>query len=287
MLAQKRSSIDLSVTDPYFLDRNLVAGADVFLIQTDYLGTEPYDERRVGFALRLGYDFNDHLRQVWSYSLVDRDVFNVSTTASSFIPNQAGTTLLSQVSQVLTLDYRDSKIDPHSGFDHRARHRLRRSGRRRRLRPRQRQRGLLHSARPADRQQRLGHQARRRRRLHDRTAAGRSKSSTGSSWAATICAASRPAVPARTTRSPAIRSAAASSGPARSNCVSRCRSRPISGLTGRAFVDVGALTEASFITPCVEPCGSADAGQACEIERLRRAAHRRRRRHLLAHALSG
>ena len=70
------------MTDPYFLDRNLVAGADVFLIQTDYLGTEPYDERRVGFALRLGYDFNEHLRQVWSYSLVDRTVFNIASTAS-------------------------------------------------------------------------------------------------------------------------------------------------------------------------------------------------------------
>ena len=67
VLAQRRSSINLSVTDPYFLDRNLVAGFDLFLIQTDYLGTEPYDEKRFGGTLRLGYDFNDHLRQVWSY----------------------------------------------------------------------------------------------------------------------------------------------------------------------------------------------------------------------------
>ncbi len=116
ILAVKRSSIDLSVTDPYFLDRNLVAGADVFFIQTDYLGTEPYDERRIGFALRLGYDFNDHLSQVWSYSLVQRTVFDISTTASVFIASQAGITLLSQVGQVLTLDYRDSKVDPHTGF---------------------------------------------------------------------------------------------------------------------------------------------------------------------------
>jgi outer membrane protein insertion porin family len=116
VLAQKRSSINTSVTDPYFLDRNLVAGADVFLIQTNYLGTEPYDEKRVGFALRLGYDFNEHLRQVWSYSLVDREVFDVQTTASPFILNEAGTTLLSQVSQVLTLDLRDSRIYPHSGY---------------------------------------------------------------------------------------------------------------------------------------------------------------------------
>ncbi len=115
-LAQRRSSINTSITDPYFLDRNLVAGADVFLIQTNFLGTEPYDERREGFALRIGYAFNEHLRQVWSYSLVNRDVFNVENGASPFILNEAGTTLLSQVSQVLTLDYRDSKIFPRSGY---------------------------------------------------------------------------------------------------------------------------------------------------------------------------
>jgi outer membrane protein insertion porin family len=116
VLAQRRSSINTSVTDPYFLDRNLVAGADVFLIETEFLGTEPYDERRAGFSLRLGYAFNEHLRQTWSYSLVDRDVYNVEVGASPFIINEAGTTLLSQVSQVLTLDYRDSRIYPHSGY---------------------------------------------------------------------------------------------------------------------------------------------------------------------------
>ncbi|HEY0182202.1 MAG TPA: outer membrane protein assembly factor BamA [Rhodopila sp.] len=116
VLAQRRSSINTSVTDPYFLDRNLVAGGDLFLIETNFLGTEPYDERRAGFALRLGYAFNEHLRQTWSYSLVDRDVYNVETGASPFILNEAGTTLLSQISQVISLDYRDSRIQPHTGY---------------------------------------------------------------------------------------------------------------------------------------------------------------------------
>jgi outer membrane protein insertion porin family len=116
VLAQRRSSINGSVTDPYFLDRNLVAGADIFYINTNYLGTEPYDESRAGFALRLGYDFNEHLRQVWSYSLVNRDVYNVQAGASPYIINESGWTLLSQVSQVITLDYRDSRIQPHSGY---------------------------------------------------------------------------------------------------------------------------------------------------------------------------
>ena len=116
ILAERRSSINLSITDPYFLDRNLVAGFDAFLIQTNFLGTQPYDERRVGFAVRAGYEFNENLRQVWSYSLVNRDVFNISTGASPFIQNESGTTVLSQVSQVLTLDHRDSRIFPRKGY---------------------------------------------------------------------------------------------------------------------------------------------------------------------------
>lgn len=116
ILAFKRSSINLSVTDPYFLDRNLVAGLDLFLVTTNFLGAQPYDERRAGFATRVGYEFNDNLRQVWSYSLVDRNVYNIQTNASPYILNEAGTTVLSQVSQSLTFDHRDSRVFPHRGF---------------------------------------------------------------------------------------------------------------------------------------------------------------------------
>jgi outer membrane protein insertion porin family len=116
VLAQRRSSITGSITDPYFLDRNLVVGGDVFYIETNYLGTEPYDEKRVGFDVRAGYDFNEYLRQVWSYSLVGRTVFNVAPNASFFIEQEAGYTLLSQVSQAITYDHRDSKVDPHTGY---------------------------------------------------------------------------------------------------------------------------------------------------------------------------
>lgn len=116
IIAQRQTSISGSVTDPYFLDRNLIAGLDVFLIQTNFLGTEPYDERRDGFSLRLGYNFNPHLQQIWSYSLVDRTVFNINSEASPFILNEAGTTLLSQISQTLALDYRNSKIQPTKGY---------------------------------------------------------------------------------------------------------------------------------------------------------------------------
>ena len=116
VLAQRRSQVDLSITDPYFLDRNLVAGFDLFDVNNNNQDIAAYNESRLGGALRLGYEFNEHLRQALTYTLVDRRVYDVQPGASIYVLNQAGSTLLSQIGQTLSLDYRDSRTDPHTGF---------------------------------------------------------------------------------------------------------------------------------------------------------------------------
>jgi outer membrane protein insertion porin family len=115
-LAQRRSQLDLSVTDPYFLDRNLAVGADIFYIQRNLQSIAQYNEKRAGFAIRMGYAFNERLRQSWSYTLVDRNVYSVASTASVYIQDQAGSTTLSQLSQTLTYDVRDSALNPSRGY---------------------------------------------------------------------------------------------------------------------------------------------------------------------------
>ena len=115
VLAQRSSQVDLSVTDPYFLDRNLAAGFDLFHIRNNNQQIAAYSERRTGGALRLGYEFNEHLRQAWTYSLVDRNVYDIQSGASLYITNQAGESLLSQLGTTVSVDYRDSRIDPHTG----------------------------------------------------------------------------------------------------------------------------------------------------------------------------
>ena len=147
MLAQKSSQVDLSVTDPYFLDRNLVAGFDLFAIRNNNQDIAAYSERRTGGALRLGYEFNEHLRQAWTYSLVDRNVYDVQSGASIYVVDQAGTSLLSQLGTTLTLDYRDSRTDPHTRLRHPGRRRLRRPRRHGALHAHQDRRQLLHPAR--------------------------------------------------------------------------------------------------------------------------------------------
>lgn len=115
-IAQRRSQIDLSVTDPSFLDRNLSVGADVFYVVRDLTDYSGYEERRAGFSLRAGYEFNERLRQSWAYTLSRRNVFNVNNDASVYIREQRGVTVLSQIGQTLTYDTRDSRLDPREGY---------------------------------------------------------------------------------------------------------------------------------------------------------------------------
>jgi len=116
LLAQRRTQVDFSVTDPAFLDRNLAAGVDLFYITRDLQDTSSYSERRAGFVLRAGYEFNERVRQSWAYSLVQRDVFDVESDASRFIKEQTGITVLSQIGTTLSYDVRDSRIEPRSGY---------------------------------------------------------------------------------------------------------------------------------------------------------------------------
>ncbi len=119
LLAQRGTQINLGITDPYFLDRNLIAGADLFRTVTDsYTAAASdysYSESDIGGDVRLGYRFNSHVRQSFTYTLSQRDLYDVATGASIYITDEAGVSTLSQISQTLTFDYVDDDLSPTSG----------------------------------------------------------------------------------------------------------------------------------------------------------------------------
>jgi outer membrane protein insertion porin family len=116
LLAERRQQLDFSITDPAFLDRNLAAGFDLFYLERDLQDIASYNEQRYGMVLRAGYEFNERLRQSWAYSLVNRNITDVGPDTSRFIREQAGETLLSQIGTTLAYDVRDSRIEPRSGY---------------------------------------------------------------------------------------------------------------------------------------------------------------------------
>ena len=115
-LAARREEFDFSFTEPYFLKRDLSAGVDLFDITQNLQTQSSYDSHRLGGGLRLGYPLSDKWRQSLNYRWEDDDISNVSSTASSFIQQQAGKFTTSAISQTLTYDTRDSKLDPTEGF---------------------------------------------------------------------------------------------------------------------------------------------------------------------------
>ncbi len=114
-VSQRRQEYDLSFTEPYFLNRDLSAGIDLFRVDRNNQLYSSYNESNTGFALRFGYPLAEHLRQRVSYSLTSTKIGNIPSSASKYIQEQAGSRILSQFSQELTYDTRNSRLDPSSG----------------------------------------------------------------------------------------------------------------------------------------------------------------------------
>jgi outer membrane protein insertion porin family len=115
-ISQRRQEIDLSFTEPYFLDKNISAGFDIFRITRDFQDESSFDQENVGFTLRAGYQITEPLRQTLRYTLREDTIENVSADASRLIREQEGTTLSSTVGQELLYDRRDDRFDPTEGY---------------------------------------------------------------------------------------------------------------------------------------------------------------------------
>ena len=116
VLSQRRQEIDLSFTEPYFLDRNMSAGFDIFRIIRDFQDEAGYDQETTGFGLRTGYQITENLRQTLRYTLREDTITDIDPTASRLIREQEGTTLSSILGQDLLYDRRDDRFDPTEGY---------------------------------------------------------------------------------------------------------------------------------------------------------------------------
>lgn len=115
-IAGQRTEFDASFTEPYFLDRDLSAGFDVFHITRDLQDESSYDQKRSGGGFRLGYPLSDRWRQTLRYRAERNEIENVKSDASRFIREQEGTRDTSAISQRLSYDSRDSKLLPTEGW---------------------------------------------------------------------------------------------------------------------------------------------------------------------------
>jgi outer membrane protein insertion porin family len=122
VVSLRSQQVDLSFTEPYFLDKNIAAGIDLFEVKTSptsnfFDGISPaYQQFSYGGALRAGYQISENLRQTWKYTVRSDQITDLQNATSLFIQLQTGTHLTSEIGQVLLYDRRDNRIDPTDGY---------------------------------------------------------------------------------------------------------------------------------------------------------------------------
>jgi len=114
-IAAESSQIDLQFTEPYFLDRKLSGGFDLFRTTKDLQDESSFQRKSFGAGLRLGFEYSDIFRQRLRYRITREEVTDVASIASLAIQEQEGAAVKSEISQILTYDGRDDLFLPTKG----------------------------------------------------------------------------------------------------------------------------------------------------------------------------
>jgi outer membrane protein insertion porin family len=103
----QRKDFDLSLTEPWFLDRPLALGGSAFYHEANYLSSI-YDQREYGFSVDARKGLFPFVYGTLGYRLSEIDIYNVSAGASSLIKSEAGYSTKSQITGSLVYDRRDN-----------------------------------------------------------------------------------------------------------------------------------------------------------------------------------
>ncbi len=110
----KRNDLELSFTEPWFLDRKLALSVDLFRRNRSYFSSK-YDQRNTGGEIGLGFPLTTFTRLNLSYGLEEIMIHDMDTNASPFFLEQEGTFLKSSVNATVLRDSRDSSFIPTRG----------------------------------------------------------------------------------------------------------------------------------------------------------------------------
>ena len=115
-----KGQVNLSFTEPRFLDQNLAAGFDVFHSISDLSKTVGYEKQESGGKLRLGMPLTDELRLSTYYRFLRREITSVETDEAVELANDGiedgDVTLTSAIGYGLTYDTRNHFKKPTRGL---------------------------------------------------------------------------------------------------------------------------------------------------------------------------
>ncbi len=135
--SSQRQQIDLRFTEPRFMDRELIAGFDIYSLRTDFLSQSSFENQSTGFGLRLGFPIAERtgLNLTWSLIQDDTQIANIfvdhdnnfatppinqcdsANPGRPLLCDQEGTFLTSVFGFAVNWDRRNDPIFATRGFD--------------------------------------------------------------------------------------------------------------------------------------------------------------------------
>lgn len=115
-VAEEKTLFDISFVEPWFLDREMSLGFDIFYLTRNYSDRSSYDSEMAGTSVSLSWKYTEELSHTVKYTLRQDKIIDVSESASIYVKDQEGTTLTSMISQTLFWDYLDNRYNPSEGY---------------------------------------------------------------------------------------------------------------------------------------------------------------------------
>ncbi len=117
--SMERFQIDLTFTEPRFLDRNMSAGFDLFHKDVDQMSESSFKSRKSGGSLRLGFPLSENLWMNTNYTLSYDDIYDYDINNASRAIREAaldGAYLTSSVGTSVVYDTRNHPRNPNRGL---------------------------------------------------------------------------------------------------------------------------------------------------------------------------
>ena len=113
-ISKRRKEIELGFTEPYFLNRRMAIGADIFLRDTNFIESG-FRQKSIGTSLRTAFPITEYVVMSLNYSLIKDTVVTSFFTESPYIANNSGNFITSSVGFGLSYNSLDNPQKPNRG----------------------------------------------------------------------------------------------------------------------------------------------------------------------------
>jgi outer membrane protein insertion porin family len=114
--SQRDFDVDVSITDPYFMDSDISLGVDITHLTVQKRGLQMYKSALNQFRPRIGYNLTEDLTHSIYYLIKRDNISQIDPRAGRYITEQQGRSITSLIGHSFLFDKTDNRLKPENGY---------------------------------------------------------------------------------------------------------------------------------------------------------------------------